>query len=283
MRSKVIIVLLLCFGTVGFAQDNSGTTTPSVWKKSMAGGLNLTQTSFDNWVSGGEDAFSWQLNLNYKFVRDVKKYKWLNTGKFAYGNTKTGSAGLIKSADEIKLESVLTYKLGSAVNPYAALMGETQFTEGYDYTTVPETAISNFMDPGYFRESIGAGWTINESLSTRLGGSLKQTVTKDYTAYSDDPDTPNEKETLRSEVGVESVTDISWQITATSAYTGKLELFSNLGGLDEIDVNFDNILTVKVSEYINMNMNVKILYDKDISARRQIKQTMAIGLNYTFI
>ncbi|MCF7806954.1 MAG: DUF3078 domain-containing protein [Candidatus Marinimicrobia bacterium] len=254
-----------------------------MWEKSVVGGLNLTQTSFDNWSAGGENAFSWQVNLTYQFVKNDARFSWKNTGKFAYGNARIGDTELIKSADEIKLESVYTYKTGTAVNPYAAVTGETQFTEGFDYTTEPATEISAFMDPGYFRESLGAGVQLNEVVTTRLGAALKQTVTHDYPGYSDDPDTPVEIETLRSEVGAESVTDINWPVTESAQYRGKLELFSNFGGLDEIDVNYDNILTVKVSEYINMNVNVKLVYDKDISVKRQIKQTMAIGLNYTFI
>lgn len=275
----VRVILTASLVVFAFGQDEA----IGGWEKSVVGGLNLTQTSFDNWAAGGENAFSWQASLNYKFAKDSEKYNWLNTGKFAYGNTKTGDADMIKSADEIKVESVYTYKMGSAVNPYLAVTGETQFTEGYDYSTDPATTISAFMDPGYFRESLGVGAQVNEMITTRLGAALKQTMTSDYPVYSDDPETPLEMETLRSEVGAESVTDINWPINETSLYTGKLELFSNFGGLDEIDVNFDNILTVKVSEYINMNMNVKLVYDKDISAKRQIKQTMAIGLNYTFI
>ena len=281
MKKYITAILAILLVATLYGQDEPA--TKGVWQKSMVGGLNLTQTGFDNWAAGGENAFSWQLNFNYKLEKDVERFNWSSTGKFAYGNTKTGDAEMIKSADEIKLESVFTYKLGSTVNPYVAVTGETQFTEGFDYSSTPGTAISAFMDPGYFRESLGAGIKANDIITTRVGASLKQTVTSSFPAYSDDPETLTEVETLRSEFGAESVTDISWPITETSLYTGKLELFSNFGGFDEIDVNFDNILTVKVSQYINMNMNVKILYDKDISAVRQIKQTMAIGLNYTFI
>ena len=281
MKKHLAVILALCMSVVVVAQNED--VVAGAWQKSVAGGVNLTQNSFDNWAAGGDNAFSWQLNFNYKFEKDAEGFIWLNTGKLAYGNTKTGDADMIKSADEIKVESVFTYKLGASINPYAALTGETQLTESFDYSTSPDTAVSAFMDPGFFRVGLGAGMKVNDMIKTRAGASFKQTVTSAYPRYSDDPDTPLEVETLRSEFGVESVTDINWLITETSLYTGKLEIFSNFGGLEEIDVNFDNILTVKVSKYVNMNVNIKLLYDKDISARRQIKQTMAIGLNYTFI
>jgi len=257
--------------------------TEPVWQKALLGGLNMTQTGFDNWVAGGESAFAWQLNLNYNFVRDIAQTTWSNTGKFAYGATRTGDADMRKSADEIKLESVLTYKLGSKINPFVAITGETQFAPGYSYAVEPTIEISAFMDPGYFRESLGAGYAISDGIATRLGLSFKQTTTSAYPVpYADDPSTV-ELETFKSEVGAESVTDISLPVTETSVFSSKLELFSAFKALDETDVNWDNTLQVKLSKYLNVNLNLKLVYDKDISVKRQIKQTMALGLNYTFI
>jgi len=278
---KAVGVIVLVVGMIGtlFSQEPS----KGPWKKAVVGGLNMTQTGFDNWSAGGENAFAWQLSFSYKFVQDKEKTKWSNTGKFAYGATKTGAAETRKSVDEIKLESVLTYKLGSKINPYAAFNGDTQMAAGYNYKTDPSTQVSAFMDPGYFRESLGAGYDIREGLATRLGFSMKQTLTTDYPIpYADDVETV-EIETVRSEAGLESVTDLSIPVSETSQITSKLELFSAFGALDETDVNWDNTLAVKVSEYLNINVNLQLVYDKDISAKRQIKQAMALGVNYTFI
>ena len=254
------------------------------WEKSIVGGLNVTQTGFDNWAAGGENAFAWQMNLNFKFVQDKERTNWGNTGKVVYGATKIGDSDMRKSVDEVKLESVLTYKLGSKINPYAALTGETQMAEGYDYSTDPETPISAWLDPGYFRESFGAGFDIKEGMATRLGLSFKQTITTDFPQpYADDVETVDKIESTRSEVGFESVTDMTFPISETSQFSTKLELFSAFSAFDETDVNWDNTLTAKVSEYININVNLKLVYDKDISVKRQIKQSMALGINYTFI
>lgn len=278
LTQTIVALTIMMFGLVS-AQDKA----PGVWKKSIQGGLNLTQTGFDNWAAGGENAFAWQMNLNYKFVRNHEKTSWSNTGKFLYGATKTGDADVRKSADEIKLESVLTLKRWTMINPFIAVTGETQFAPGYDYSTDSSFQISAFMDPGYFRESLGAEYVINEGLATRLGLSAKQTVTSDYPQpYADDVET-DDVETFRSEIGAESVTDLSYKIAENTLYVSKLELFSAFTTFNKIDVNWDNTLTVKISEYLNMNMNFKLVYDKNVSAKRQIKQSMALGINYTFI
>ena len=266
-----------------FAQDKPAEEPKYGWQKEMVGGLNLTQTSFDNWKQGGENSYAWQLNLNIKFINDQEKTNWSNTGKLTYGSNKTGDQEMRKSIDEIKLESVLTYKLGVLINPYVAVTGETQFAPGYNYGTEPKSQISAFMDPGYLRESIGIGIKPNEIVKTRLGAALKQTITSDYPApYADDPSTLD-VEKIKNEIGAESVTDLDWKVSENSLFTSKLELFSAFNTFKEIDVNWDNILTTKISKYFNVNFNFKLFYDRDISKMRQIKQAIALGVSYNFL
>ncbi len=254
------------------------------WQKSMVTGINLTQTSFDNWAQGGENSFAWQANLNFKFVNDQEKWNWSNTGKFTYGSTKAGDQPMKKSIDEIKLETVYTYKIGKLLNPFVAATGETQFAPGYKYDTNSKTQISAFMDPGYFRESVGIGYKPNERIKTRLGGAMKQTVTQNYPApYADDPATVNTIEKIKNEIGLESVTDLNLKISDNTLLTSKLELFSALTTAKEIDVNWDNVFTTKISKYFAVNFNFKLFYDRDISVKRQIKQAIAVGFTYNIL
>jgi hypothetical protein len=283
MKRLLSVLMLIAIPVLVIAQDKPAEPPKYGWQKEMVGGLNLTQTSFDNWAQGGENQLAWQINLNTKFVNDQEKTNWANTGKFTYGNTKSGKEQAKKSIDEIKLESVLTYKLGVLINPFVAATGETQFAPGYNYGTEPKTQLSAFMDPGYIRESAGLGIKPNEIVKTRLGVALKQTITSDYPApYADDPKT-TKIEKIKNEVGGESVTDVSWKISENSLFTSKLELFSALKSLEETDVNWDNILTTKISKYFNVNFNFKLFYDRDISKMRQIKQAIALGVSYSFL
>jgi hypothetical protein len=254
------------------------------WQKAMVGSINLTQTSFSNWTQGGENSFAWQVNLNFLFVNDQEQTNWAHSGKLTYGTAKIGGQGLRKSIDEIKLESVLTYKLNTLVNPFFALTGETQFAPGYDYDVEPKTQISAFMDPGYFRESIGIGFAPNKIIKTRLGFGFKQTFTSDFPVpYADNPETTDKVEKFKNEAGLESVTDVKWKVTKTTLFISKLELFYDFRTLNRTDVRWDNVLTVELTKYLNVNFNFKLFYDRDISRRRQIMQSIALGLVYNFI
>ncbi|MCA9732828.1 MAG: DUF3078 domain-containing protein [Deferribacteres bacterium] len=282
MKTKIGFILCLLTSAV-FAQEQAAEAPKYGWQKEMVGGLNLTQNKFDNWAQGGENSFAWQLNLNFKFVNDLEKSNWANSGKLTYGTTKTGEQEARKSIDEIKLESVYTYKLGSLANPYVAATGETQFAPGYAYSGDSKTQISAFFDPAFFRESVGIGVKPNDIIQTRAGASVKQTLASEEYPFADDPDTPDKIETTKNEIGAESVTDLNWKVAENTLLTSKLELFTTFAAFDETDVNWDNVLTTKISKYINMNFNFKLFYDKDISPKRQIKQAFAFGLTYTFL
>lgn len=279
-----VLFLLIFLGFHAFAQEKQEEEPKYGWLKEMVGGINLTQTSLSNWTQGGENSFAWQLNFNFKFINRQEKYNWANSGKFTYGSTKLGGQEFRKSIDEIKLESVFTYKLGIYVNPFIACTAETQLAPGYNYKTDPKTQISAFMDPGYFRESIGFGYQPNEIVKSRLGVALKQTITSDFPVpYADDPDTIDKIEKIKNEFGAESVTDISWKVTKSSLFASKLELFYAFKAFDETDVNWDNIFTIMISKYINVNINFKLFYDKNISKKRQIYQAISFGFTYSFL
>jgi len=57
----------------------------------------------------------------------------------------------------------------------------------------------------------------------------------------------------------------------------------NFKGVEEIDGRWENLLTAQVAKYLNVNFGFEVLYDKDMDDSRQIKQNVAIGLNYSFL
>jgi len=280
----VVLFIVITSGMV-FAQEEEKKEEPKLgWDNKFIGTLNLAQTALSNWTAGGENAWNWQLNMNGKFLNRQEKFEWANTLKIVYGQAKIGSDELKKSDDELFLETVFTYKIWGVINPYIAATALTQFTPGYDYDTDPKTKISDFLDPGYFREAIGLDYKPSETFKTRLGVAFKQTVADVFaTRWSDDPETIDKVEKIRSEVGAESVTDYSVNVSELIVYVTKLELFSNLNRIDEIDVRWDHLFSAKVADYLAVSFNLNIFYDKDISLKRQLKQTLAVGLTYSFL
>ena len=280
---SVVALLLFCLATViALAAVGAEEDQEPGWKNELVFNFNLTQASFDNWAQGGENTLGWQAGLNGKFTHHGAAHEWANTAKLAYGMQTVGDDEARKSVDEIKLETVYTYKAGFFVDPYAAATAQTQFSNGFLYEDSKKTAISGFLDPGYFTQSLGIGRSYGDILQSRLGFAAKETVADKY-PYADDPETDDKIEDTKVELGMEAVTDLSLTLSESLLFTSKLELFSNLEASNEIDVAWDNLLAAKVQEYVTVSLNVKLFYDRDISKKRQIKQSLAIGLTYTLL
>ena len=130
---------------------------------------------------------------------------------------------------------------------------------------------------------MGLSYAPVKQVKTRLGAAMKETFTNEhYAIYTDDLET-EEIEKSKLEIGVESVTNLETKINDIILYKSDLSLFSNLSAFDEIDVKWDNFFSASIAKYIDVNFNIRIHYDKDISSKRQIKQSLALGLKYIFI
>ena len=285
MKHSNLVVVLISLSAVAlavlparapaYAQEGEAPTYG--WKNGFLAGFKLAQAGFSNWAAGGENALAWQLTSTGRFVYDQDAYDWANWFKVGYGLTKTGDEDSRKSVDEIKLESAFTAKLNGPLGAYASFFWETQFGKGYMYSDTSRTEVSSFMDPGYFTESVGMSYSYREMVNSRIGFAAKQTVTNDFPAYSDDPDTP-EIEDVRAEYGAEWVTDFNYRVSETLVYLTRLNLFSNMKGFDEVDVKWDNTLAAAVAPYVDVTFDFIMVYDRDITTAVQIREALAIGL-----
>jgi len=253
------------------------------WQKQTVLNLNFTNTSFDNWEKGGEDTWSWMLDIPINFTNVQEHFRWANTGKISFGRTKIGTEPSRKASDVIRLESVYTHNFGTFINPFVSFKWQTQFTTGYNYKEDPPKPISDFMDPGYFIQSAGIGYSPMDNLQIRFGLAVKETFTKEYPVpYTDDPET-EEVEKQKIEVGANNATDFSIHLLDNLLLTSSLNLFTNFESFDQIDVEWDNTFTAKISEFLQVTLDFQMLYDSDISYRRQLKQSLAVGFSYALV
>lgn len=254
------------------------------WKKSAIGSATFTTVQFSEWKQGGTNSLAYTVALEGKVVYNAESYVVVNAYNFAYGQAKLQGQGVRKTDDKIDMESVYSYKLGTLVNPYAAISFKSQFDAGYTYDKQGiATAVSKFLDPGYLTESVGAGFRILPEVKTRLGVALKQTFTDRYRLYSDDPGTTQKTENFKLEGGVESVTEVEWKVVENVAYVGKLELFSPVKEPQRMVIRGDNTISAKVNSFIRVSLTVQFISDPQVTLRTQSKTVLGIGISYTFL
>ncbi len=283
--SQCVLVLLLSgFAVTGvWAQQDTSAAPQYGWIHSLVGGLTFTQVAFSDWTQGGENALAWALGVDGKSTNEQERTSWSNTYKFGFGQTRLGDQGIRKTDDRIDLETMLTYKVSEQLNPYGAATLKTQFAKGYRYdASGASVPVSQFFDPAYLTQSVGIVYQPAPELKTRFGVGLREILTSNFPGYADDPETL-EIEKTSVQGGLESVTEFVWKLDENVGFSSKLELFSTFKNIDEVIVRSDNVLAAKVSKYITVLLNVQLLNEKRISPKTQVKETLAIGVSYSFL
>ncbi|MBI1804047.1 MAG: DUF3078 domain-containing protein [Ignavibacteriae bacterium] len=274
-------LLSLCVLVASHAYGQQKDSATYGWKHNMVAGLTLTQVAFTDWVQGGENALAYTFSAAGKSVDEEERMNLTSMYKFAFGQTRLGNQGLRKTDDIIDLSTVLTYKLGTSINPYGAATLKTQFAKGFMYdVTGSETQVSKFFDPAYLTQSAGAGYQSIKEFRTRLGAALREVVTDQFNQYVDDP-TTTEVEKTSVDGGLESVSNVDWQMEDNILFTTQLELFAPFKRFDEVVVRSTTAITGKVNKYITAIFNLQLVNEKRISPRTQVKESIALGLSYT--
>ena len=287
-RLLFFILLLVVFSKVN-AQDEESSGS----KKSLMFDLTSTQTSYsDSWVGGEAGSVNWVANLSATSTKKIKKNIELRSRlKLSFGQTLTQDAETKKwskpdkSTDLIDFENVGSFSTGGLVDPYVAFRIETQFYDGAN----PDKKLS--LSPLKLTESAGASKKFYETetdlIVSRLGLGVRQIITKSMT----DTITLAVETSTAYDGGIESVSEVDLAVHKNIRYNGKLTLFKalessksdDLKGTEfendwkAVDLNFENSFSGSITKLITVNLYLQFLYDKEISHKIRIKQTLALG------
>ncbi|MBL4709076.1 MAG: DUF3078 domain-containing protein [Flavobacteriales bacterium] len=310
---KVIVIALLLIGSSTFAQVTDGekelktvrTDTVDGWKKGGLINFTFTQVSLTNWAAGGENSIS--LNGFSSLFANLKKGKstWDNTLILAFGQVKQGGSKYVKSDDRLQFTS----KYGRKASKdwyYAGLFDfQSQFTVGYSDAENRKGRISDFMAPGYFLGAIGMDYKPSDNFTVFISPvTAKLTVVNDddlarvgaFGVQGDEFNNTNVKtekfENTRLEIGGYLRMMYKREVMENVSFQTNLGLFSSYtDDPTHIDVNWDNIITMKVNKYINASFTTSLIYDHDIliqdndgdvGPRTQFKYVLGIGFAYKF-
>lgn len=279
---RLFLFLFVIITFNNYAQEIPDSLLKDGWNMSGVVGVNLSQTAFSNWAQGGTNALAFSVYTNLGAVYLDAPWKWKNRLNAIFGRTKLEDVGYRTTENDIYFESVGSRDIGWAVDPYIAVTFRSALTKGYDYKVDPAVQIVDFFDPGYLTEAIGFTYDKNKIITTRLGIAFQQTFANKFAAfYTDDPETPNEIEDFKFETGIESVTEVKYEFLPNMTYYSFLRLFTRFDALDVWDVRWDNIVTAKVNDYINVNLAVTVLHEISQTRKTQLRQALQLGFSYS--
>jgi hypothetical protein len=298
-------ILLLSLGLVIFIFSNAQDDADTAWKIRSDVSLMFSQASFTNWASGGENSIAYNGFFNFYAGYVKGKSKWENFLELAYGQTKTGERDFRKNEDKIDFTSNYGYKAAEKWYYSANLNFKTQFTTGYNYheDSIPKEKISNFMAPGNFSVGLGMEYRPYDFMSFYLSPATARWIfvndqdLADAGAFGVEPavydDMGNkieDGENIKQEFGAYFRFLFVKEIMKNVNLSTKLELFSDyLEEPQNIDVNWDTMIGLKVNEWITTSLSFQLLYDHDTpitdkdgntGPRTQFKELFSLGLTY---
>lgn len=298
---RILLITLLSGFLITQAQND--TIQLGNWTIMGKISLNFSQSYFANWSAGGDNSLT--TIGKYNMTADYKsgKHGFSNWLDMALGYSIIGEGNPMKTDDKIEYIPGYTYELSG---PWLfSVMGKfsTQFAKGYNYSVDSSTYISKFMAPGYVDIGPGiqykpndwfmlnispatAAWIIVNDQNLANQGSFGLTPADTINGVVQNADK------VKMMFGAKLLTALNKEIAKNITVGTKLELFSDyLNNPQNIDVNWQVLIGLKVNSWLNVDLSTELLYDNDImitdkdgntGPRTQFKEFLMISVGFTF-
>jgi len=241
---------------------------------------SIVQVSFKDWAEGGINSVAWTAGLQANSKYTFHPLVWENRLEFGFGQNKANGQSLRKTTDIIDFETNLRYG-GSIFKPEFVATLRTQFAPGYDYDAEGEPQISAFFDPAYLVQSIGMSYKSSDNFEASLGLAFREIITNNYTQFSDDTKT-DKVEKIDFKTGIRASGLWMVDVIEDISFKSRLQLFSAFEQLDVWDVNSRNTLQMKINDFIQTEVGVYLLFQKNATGRLQLQQTFSLSFGYAF-
>jgi hypothetical protein len=271
-------------------------TTKQTWKTGGLLSLTFNQAALSNWSAGGDKS---ALSLNslvnlYAFYQDGRR-SWDNFLNLQYGIANTTSLGTRKTNDIIDLTSKYGYDVGKKWYLTGLFDFRSQFAPGYNYPDAKTKVLtSNFAAPAYLLLSLGMDYKPTSNFSVFLSPiTARELLVNNDSLAAVGAFGVDSGHKSRFEFGAYASVNYTTNVSKTAVYTGRLDLFSDyLNNPQNIAMYMTNVLTVKVTSIVSMNLALTLIYDDRIKSVKpdgaaggpalQLQEVLGIGVAYKF-
>lgn len=271
------------------------------WQIGGDGSVGFTQTYISKyWKKGGQSALSMLFVLKgfANYSSNDGKIKWENSGEIRNGWIRPGGDEAELQKNDDKLEFTSRFGVSAFKKWYysAEFNFETQLFNGYKYPTKDNPdPISAFMAPSKTFFKVGLDYKPNKNFSLLLSPLtvknlyVRDTVKIDQTKFS----IPEGQKGFL-EPGLNADITYKKEITPDISYETKYKMFFNYKApFTKYDINWENLMVMKLNDHINMRMMIHLIYDDDVKfpvenaagetvyePKLQLKEFFTIGFSY---
>lgn len=270
------------------------TKKPNYWRFYGKSILQMAQRQITYWAKGGVSSFTLLGIFNYDAIYQKDKLKWENDVELKLGMIQSDEKGTEKSDDNFTLGSKLGFR---AVNNWFYTLNldiKTQFIN----KNRNDADDFGFLSPADLKLAMGMEYKKKSNFSL-----LISPLTANFTFVVDTNlvsplryGIPKGKK-MKSEIGGYIKGTVKKRFSEDYFWTSKLYIFSNYDGFpDNTDVDWENILELKVNHFVSARISCQLKYDYDYlfevgiddngekikETRWQFSELLSLGLSYVF-
>lgn len=279
MRNTILAVL--CFVSIAVTAQETNDDNKGPWKKSGTFTFLLSQSSFSNWVAGGNNTVSGNVGLNYDFNYQKNGITWDNKLMMQYGINSVKGEESKKTDDMIQFNSLVGKKAKGYWSYSFFLNIKTQFTDGFDYSKTPKLKTSGFFAPAYFSFGPGMLWKKSNDFNFNLAPlTSKITVVSDEFSGQYGTDLGS---TTRYELGFNASLFHKTALMENVVMQNIVNVYSNyLDKPGNIDIQYQLMFDMQINKYLSTNLSFHTIVDDNASSKVQFKEVFGLGVNYKF-
>ncbi|KQB43218.1 DUF3078 domain containing protein [Flavobacterium daejeonense] len=281
---KLFLLIVFTFAVLSINAQETQKDTTKIWTTKGNASLLLSQSAYNKeWLGGGTSNVAGNFNLNYDFNYKKGNVVWDNKFILAYGLSKIkGNERMAKTDDRIELNS-LWGKKSTVKNWYYSMFFnfKSQMDTGLDKDGLK---ISHFFSPAYFQFGPGFLWKKDNNLSINIAPAAGKLILvhKHFTDLG-----PSfgvlQGDNTRFELGASVSTYYKVSPITNVSIENILNLYSNyLEDPQNVDINYQMNLVMKINKYLSANINVQTIYDDNAIKAFQVKEIFGLGINYGF-
>ncbi len=275
--------------TVPPPQADNDTIGP--WKKMGNASFLFNQSTFDNWLAGGENNLSGNIGINYDINYAKDDWTWDNKFIASYGVVRTKNSAFTKKTDDrLEINSIVGKRASERWYYSGFLNFRTQFAKGYNYSVDENGAevreeYTNFLSPGYLL--IGPGMMYKRDDNFRINLSPATTkltiVDRAFTLPNEAYFGVAEGESIRYELGFNAQLYYKVELLTNVSFENILNLYSNyLEDPQNVDIDYQLNIVMKINRYLTTNLMFQTIYDDNAFRGFQIRQVFGVAVNYGF-
>lgn len=307
MKNVLLVLWVMAFATLSQAQNSekeltqntekaakkmADTTVTEGWKCKGNVSLLFNQSSFNNWVAGGENNLSGNVGINYDFNYKKKDITWDNKVQASYGLIQSKNAPYEKKTDDrLEFNSIFGKKAFGEWYYSYFLNFRTQFTRGYIYDKDPVTHVefrspyTNFFSPAYLTTGPGLYWKKSDNLKVNLAPLTSKFtfVDKNFTLPNDKYFGVEQGKSMRYELGFYASGFYKLNLMTNIMAENTLNLYSNyLEDPQNVDVDYTLSIVMRINRYLSTNINFQAIYDDNAFQGLQTREIFGLGVNFGF-